>query len=1337
MRKTIIMVCAAAFSAVMARAEGVSLLPWQMEIEFTGYAGAETLTNFPALVRLGKIATTNMLENGADLRFTDAKGDSIPYEIDTWDTNGVSHVWVCVPELDANTVIHARWGNPYAAAPDNTADTWGDGFMLVQHYNDADGTAVADSSPANRAAIVRNASGARDAGKIGGALDLSGTDDTSGVELYYQIDMPAEWSISAWFMGLVGEEVGYRTLTRATGGIHHVLIEADNNHLGAWTGDMSWDTVSTLDPDDPPEWRHIVAVGATNTTAYYINGELLGMGLFQAWDNIKGIGFNQEGPGSQRFADYLDEVRIASYARSADWVRAEYDTVTDANFAVCGAPAPVAIPYDIVTLLAVNVAWDSAGIVGYCAEQGSDILLYYGKTDGTNNPAAWDNAPIPLVNDEAGFFTAPLVKLKEDSAYFARFAVNDGGTLVWSDESVSFETPVDTFKPFRDKIIFVDCTVQEGGVHGTQRGLTINLPGGDWIWAKGFDWGPPGIQNPWNGNPNSYSNGDENSATGLPLFGDNGFVKPSLIQVRMGFSGQAFSGIGFWSELEPHPGWSDLTPHANSTAVLYHHGNGTIDVRKEYAVMSSDSIEPTGYCEMEIAVDTDSGDFAYVLVNGKLFPGLTSADFTDSATRYVGFLTSGGARLWANDFHVASPELLGKPWVATRGIENIAPESVDLSGYLGITGAAPFTVYLCYSADGDCGATTLDAWDAAIPLPQANARGAFTHHLDGLEVDTRYFFRFCIVDDEGETGWSERAFDFLTLGAAVLGDVTHTITPEAVKFSADVIQPGLDGLLTLRWGTEPDNLAWTMTESNFSVGIHDFLVKNLNKYDHCWYELVLSSTYGAMTNSGDFDVFYTFVWQEGNDLWKTASKWDINTVPNASNDMVRINNSWNTLYLTGMGEATVGRIDTYLYNGWRDWVYIESGDGSGLHFDNGADDAYLTINGNNHFMRVHAPLRLDSPTRVCGWGGGEVHLAGPISGTAPLIPQTGGVCFSAGAGETVVFDYPNIIHDGGDYIMRKSGAGEVVLKDVEYNLRAFGWWFGFGFIDGGGTFTFTNAVFNQINNWDSGNLFDDNFNTWRILENSMFDNTVGGNMYFNGISNTVLVSGVNARFRIPRLQFNGAHNTIRIEDGAAAFFAWGCNFSGGEHNTIAVGRNGSPSAPAVLDLNNGNFNCDGSDNVLAAATGGTVTNAANLSVSNGRNTLKLEGGEVWCDVFDVYADNALAVTLDAGVDIKPVHAGNYAWFQDGSKIIAENLDETGGTFGRFPLITATELYIEPALNDPAFLEASGKFMWRLRIVENKEPRIVGEEEEAHVEDVVVSKTLWLSCNKNATVIVVR
>ena len=65
----------------------------EMRITVSGYSGAETLTDFPLLVRLSekdiyRFRYTDFRSNGKDIRFALADGTVLPHECDTWNPEG-------------------------------------------------------------------------------------------------------------------------------------------------------------------------------------------------------------------------------------------------------------------------------------------------------------------------------------------------------------------------------------------------------------------------------------------------------------------------------------------------------------------------------------------------------------------------------------------------------------------------------------------------------------------------------------------------------------------------------------------------------------------------------------------------------------------------------------------------------------------------------------------------------------------------------------------------------------------------------------------------------------------------------------------------------------------------------------------------------------------------------------------------------------------------------------------------------------------------------------------------------------------------------------------------
>ena len=112
-------------------------------VKFTGYTGTTTLTDFPVLVRLSAARNgfnySKCAVDGSDLRFSDADGNLIPHEIDTWDPSGESLVWVKVATLNRATVIRGYYGYQGAGDPPavTAADVWDSDYVGVWHLGEA------------------------------------------------------------------------------------------------------------------------------------------------------------------------------------------------------------------------------------------------------------------------------------------------------------------------------------------------------------------------------------------------------------------------------------------------------------------------------------------------------------------------------------------------------------------------------------------------------------------------------------------------------------------------------------------------------------------------------------------------------------------------------------------------------------------------------------------------------------------------------------------------------------------------------------------------------------------------------------------------------------------------------------------------------------------------------------------------------------------------------------------------------------------------------------------------------------------------------------------------
>ncbi|MCL1909781.1 MAG: PKD domain-containing protein, partial [Kiritimatiellaeota bacterium] len=418
----------------------------QMRIQFTGYdeairPGAATLTDFPALV----VFTNNInntvftFENAPfadppelDLQFFDENITPLDYEIDTYVPGVKLAAWVKVPELkpDGLTWIRAVWGDTGGAY--NPSAVWDDEYLLVHHYNETNGLAIADSTSAKRPGAINYSGTAVSAseypGVVGNALTLSASTTTSGVRMNPPLAIGPAWTVSAWFKGLKDNTANdsWRTLTRASpaSGQHHIIVDQKSNKLGTYSpnglgiyngGNFPSPAAfhqapnAYLERDLPQEWRHIMVVGENGTTTFYIDGEPCGdTANFQAIQDIEGIGSNQQGgTASQQFADYLDEFRVASVGRSADWAWAEYENQKPDSFFAAYMDAPMESYLTVAgTPPGMGAVSPSFGLHGgYASGQKEYAFAYPAWTNAAGNVAAYPVGWEIFADNGSGFVT--------------------------------------------------------------------------------------------------------------------------------------------------------------------------------------------------------------------------------------------------------------------------------------------------------------------------------------------------------------------------------------------------------------------------------------------------------------------------------------------------------------------------------------------------------------------------------------------------------------------------------------------------------------------------------------------------------------------------------------------------------------------------------------------------------------------------------------------------------------------------------------------------------------------------------------------------------------------
>ncbi|MHC4429363.1 MAG: DUF2341 domain-containing protein, partial [Planctomycetota bacterium] len=276
-----------------------------------------THTDFPLLVAL---TGDNELKAGArsdgfDILFTDDDGTTkLDHEIEEWDdVNGDLVAWVRIPSLDQQ----------------NASGVWVS-YVGVWHLNETSGSR-ADSTSSNNDLTEQN-SVVSVPGKMAGCIDL---EEANSERLYITdaaqtgLDITGNLTMQAWvkpesvpgsitFLDkYAGSNAGYRMRIHSNSWYEYSVYDASTNEVRS---DI---------PADTGVWRFLVGVYDGSAVIIYTDNINV-----VSTSHSGGISTNTEefeigARSNDKFFDGLvDEVRIATVARSAEWVETEWNMMS-------------------------------------------------------------------------------------------------------------------------------------------------------------------------------------------------------------------------------------------------------------------------------------------------------------------------------------------------------------------------------------------------------------------------------------------------------------------------------------------------------------------------------------------------------------------------------------------------------------------------------------------------------------------------------------------------------------------------------------------------------------------------------------------------------------------------------------------------------------------------------------------------------------------------------------------------------------------------------------------------------------------------------------------------
>ncbi|MBQ6925138.1 MAG: hypothetical protein IJQ73_10900 [Kiritimatiellae bacterium] len=352
-------------SAALAAASAFALPRKAAEITVSGYTGASTLENFPVLVRISPerisgFSYADCAEGGADISFVASDGETIlAHEVDTWNPDGESLVWVRVPSLSGTaTAFTFRWKD--ANPPSVTAsDVWSAGYAGVWHLGEAGAGGTSTNSTANGSILdgVNTPTTVGVAGKVGGGRRISDSTDTKNAVGGIYVDGSRDctkfngvFTISGWFwhrnQAYYYDHLFYKREASgsSTGGI---AIEMNNaaESIDVRGGDSTSAKITTTTFKN--KWSYLMFVYNGTKVFLYQDGVLKtsasGSNVGKATDNnLRWVfGNDTDGYGGAggdiSWKGVMDEVRLRAGTTSADWAKAEYASMASDTFLTYGA----------------------------------------------------------------------------------------------------------------------------------------------------------------------------------------------------------------------------------------------------------------------------------------------------------------------------------------------------------------------------------------------------------------------------------------------------------------------------------------------------------------------------------------------------------------------------------------------------------------------------------------------------------------------------------------------------------------------------------------------------------------------------------------------------------------------------------------------------------------------------------------------------------------------------------------------------------------------------------------------------------------------------------------
>lgn len=342
----------------------------------------ENLTDFPVYVDLSDMPASffdSAQADGGDIRVTTADGSTeVPREIVSIDTvSDTGELHFNAPSLfsSVNTEFFIYYGN--ASAPDytdtdtyGTHNVWSNGFEAVWHMNQGN---IVDSTNNNNDGTDFGTSAA--GGLVGAARQFNAAEsDNIRVSDSPSLRVPMPMTVTALYQFTSVTGSFPRLYDKGVNGgsqygYSHLYNVSGARHEGRYGPGVSGNITSTSTSTVTGAWETWAQVLESGSQEVFVNAASAGTSSFTdaiAYNTAEfRLGGATNNASTQHFTGLIDEMRIASTARSSGWIATEDNNLKSASTFYSVGSQEQDSPDIEPASGDITIQANSAGLVGY------------------------------------------------------------------------------------------------------------------------------------------------------------------------------------------------------------------------------------------------------------------------------------------------------------------------------------------------------------------------------------------------------------------------------------------------------------------------------------------------------------------------------------------------------------------------------------------------------------------------------------------------------------------------------------------------------------------------------------------------------------------------------------------------------------------------------------------------------------------------------------------------------------------------------------------------------------------------------------------------------------